>query len=134
MTEPGGDGGRAAQIVSLGERGHRAAGGVPADDDVPHAEDGDGVLDTGGHPVGARGVGGDEVSGGADDEEFTGVGLGDQFGYDTGVGAADEQRAGTVGGGEAGEETCLGWEDLPLEAGDSLGEMRHVLTLHDQEL
>ena len=111
-----------------------AAGGVPADDDVPHAEDGDGVLDTGGDAVGARGVGGDQVSRGADDEEFAGVGLGDEFGYDAGVRAADEQGAGAVDGGQAGEEPCLGGEDVPLEAGDSLGEMRHAFTLHDQHL
>lgn len=134
MAQPGGDGGRGAEVVALGEGGHGAAGGVPADDDVPYAEDGDGVLDRGGHRVGARGVGGDEVAGGADDEQLARIGLGDQLGDDAGVRAADEERSGAVGGGQVGEETGFGREDLPLEAVDSLGEMRHAFTLHDQWL
>lgn len=69
MTQPVGDRRRGVKVVALGEGGHGAAGGVLARDDVGDAQGG-GVVDVGRDPVRAGGLGGSEVRGGADDEQF----------------------------------------------------------------
>src|SRR3990167_5478595 len=60
-------------------------------------------------------VGGHDIAGVADHEQFTGLLLGQQFRHDTAVGTGDEQGARMLGGGQVLEQVGALRKDLVLE-------------------
>lgn len=74
------DGGHGGEVVAAEHGAHGAAVRVPAHDDVAHLERAQRVLDGGGLARGAvlRRIGRNDVARGAEFEELTGAGAGDQ--------------------------------------------------------
>ena len=93
---------------------HSAAVGVAADNDVPHLQVDDGVLDGGASGTGPRGRRWDDVGDVADVEELSGIGAGDELGYDARIRAPDPHHLGVLAFfGELFEDLVVGFELLP---------------------
>ncbi|GAA3118454.1 hypothetical protein GCM10020254_76830 [Streptomyces goshikiensis] len=125
VAQPAAYGRYGGEVVAPGEGRHRAAGGVTAHHDVADAQDGDGVLDRGRDTVRSGRVGGHQIARGTDDEQLARFALGDQLGYDAGVGTADEQRLRPVRRRQPGEQVRLRRKDVPLKALYALDEVPH---------
>src|SRR5262249_2311909 len=99
---------------------------VAADDDVPHLEHADRVLDRRRLAAGGRAVRGDDVAGVAEDEQVARLGLGDEVGVDARVGAGDEQGEGVpLLTAQRLERRALLAERGGLEPADTLNDLAH---------
>ncbi len=98
---------------------------MAADDDVPHVQDLDGVLDGGRDAAGHGAVGRDNIADGAAQEHVAGLGLENQIGDDARVGAGDEEHVGLLALCEEAEAVAMLRKDVATEAGVALKETLH---------
>ena len=90
---------------------------MAADDDVAHAERGDGIFDGRRHAAVHRRERRDDVAGVAADEEVAGLRLEDMLGHHARIRAGDHQRLGLLPlAGETGEQFAAVGENDLLEA------------------
>ena len=137
VSEPFGGQGQARQLAVIallaarmrGIRGQDgldgAAVGMATDNDVPHVQDLDRVLDRRRDAAGHRAVRRHNVAHSAAQEHIAGLGLENQVRYDARVGAGDEEHVGLLAIGEQAETVAVLREDVAAEAGVALKETLH---------
>ncbi|MDT4855569.1 hypothetical protein FQZ97_899290 [compost metagenome] len=106
-------------------RAHRTTVRVPADHDVPHAQDRDRIFHGGRYATWFWTVGWHNVPRVADHEQFARLALGEELGHDATVRAGDEQRLRILCRCELLEKLDTLRKDLALKAQEAVDDVTH---------
>ena len=129
MLQPAAYSGQVVHAFTRGDRGHGAAIGVAANNDIGHPQYRDGILDCRRHATRMRAVGRHDIASVTNHEQFARFLLRQQFRYHAAIGAGDKQGAWVLRGCQVFEQVGALWERFALKLQKSVNKRLHRMYL-----